>query len=422
LRLLIAILSVCLAAAHGQDSGADTLTNLRKILDANPEKSLAHFELGIVYLRARNYQQAATEFAAATVGDHQPAWVEPQAHLYLGWIFDFNGERERALGEYQEAQAPMVADAVILQKTEPAYSAEARIAGLEGRVLLTGVIDGAGLMREPHVTEPLGLGLDDKALDAVKQWLFVADGIEVGPRPFVRTVEVDFRLPEKLSRWHLVRAEFRPPAETSRPEFATTKYPSGTGISSNSLDEGRILGAIGRLGEVTLDLDIDEHGTPVHIQVRNASPTQWGGEAIELVRQWRFKPGRLKPGVQGGIPAAVRATLGLVWGPRSLGPSTLIQPPPPGTAMGRPAILFAPPPDYPDDARQEGMRGTVVVSLIVDEQGVPGELRVSRSLDPRLDRKALEAVAAWRFQPTSLNGQPVSVPTSVEVSFGLPKR
>jgi TonB family protein len=235
--------------------------------------------------------------------------------------------------------------------------------------------------------------------------------------PFVRTVEIDFRLPEKLSRWHLVRAEFRPPVETTRPVFANTKYPSGTGISSNSLDEGRILGAIGRLGEVTLDLDIDEHGMPVRIQVRNASPDQWGSEAIVLVRQWRFKPG-----MKGGIPAVVPATLHLVWGPRSLGPSTLTPPPPADTVMGRPIILLAPPPDYPADAQTEGVHGTVVVSLIVDEQGVPGELRVSLSLDSRLDRKALEAVAAWRFQPMSLNGQPVSVPTSVEVSFGLPKR
>jgi protein TonB len=36
-----------------------------------------------------------------------------------------------------------------------------------------------------------------------------------------------------------------------------------------------------------------------------------------------------------------------------------------------------------------------------------------------LDEKAIEAVSQWRFQPATLNGQPVAVQINVEVSFRL---
>src|SRR5260370_32777089 len=79
-----------------------------------------------------------------------------------------------------------VADGVVgpelIQKSEPDYSDEARLAGLEGTVLVTGVVAEDGLARDMRVTRSLGLGLDEKAMDAVKEWR-IYSGASPGP-PF----------------------------------------------------------------------------------------------------------------------------------------------------------------------------------------------------------------------------------------------
>ena len=45
--------------------------------------------------------------------------------------------------------------------------------------------------------------------------------------------------------------------------------------------------------------------------------------------------------------------------------------------------------------------------------------RLQRSAGMGLDEKALEAVNKWRFEPATLDGHPVAVQVSVEVSFRL---
>ena len=61
----------------------------------------------------------------------------------------------------------------------------------------------------------------------------------------------------------------------------------------------------------------------------------------------------------------------------------------------------------------------MILWLVVGADGLPHNLRVARSLGMGLDEKALDAVRLWRFQPATLNGQPVAVEINVEVSFRL---
>ena len=85
------------------------------------------------------------------------------------------------------------APAVIL-KVEPEYSEEARKAKFQGTVLLSVIVDEKGNPRDLRVVRPLGLGLDEKALEAVMKWRFrpgLKDGRAV---PVSAYVEVNFRL------------------------------------------------------------------------------------------------------------------------------------------------------------------------------------------------------------------------------------
>lgn len=83
---------------------------------------------------------------------------------------------------------------VLISKTEPEYSEEARKAKYSGTVLLSLVVDANGLPRDIKVVRPLGLGLDEKAIEAVQKWRFRA-GIKGGhPVATQATIEVSFRL------------------------------------------------------------------------------------------------------------------------------------------------------------------------------------------------------------------------------------
>lgn len=75
--------------------------------------------------------------------------------------------------------------------------------------------------------------------------------------------------------------------------------------------------------------------------------------------------------------------------------------------------------EFSDEARRGGYEGIVVVTLIVNEKGLPVDLRVVRPAGHGLDEKALEAVSQYRFQPAMRNGQPVAVRITVEISFRL---
>jgi TonB family protein len=77
-------------------------------------------------------------------------------------------------------------------------------------------------------------------------------------------------------------------------------------------------------------------------------------------------------------------------------------------------------PDYPADAQAEGVEGTVMLKAIVSKDGSLLSVKsVSNGVDPRLVRAALAAVPLWRYQPALLNGEPVEVITTIDVTFRL---
>jgi TonB family protein len=82
----------------------------------------------------------------------------------------------------------------LISKVEPEYSEEARKAKYSGVVRLSVIIDEHGIPTDIHVTGPLGLGLDEKAVEAVQKWRF-RPGLRNGKPVKVRaSIEVSFRL------------------------------------------------------------------------------------------------------------------------------------------------------------------------------------------------------------------------------------
>jgi protein TonB len=84
---------------------------------------------------------------------------------------------------------------VALNTVEAEFSDEARRAKYQGVVLIQMIVDAHGNPQNPRVIRPLGMGLDEKALEAVRQYRFkpaMKDGKT--PVPVMITVEVNFRL------------------------------------------------------------------------------------------------------------------------------------------------------------------------------------------------------------------------------------
>lgn len=83
---------------------------------------------------------------------------------------------------------------VPIYKPEPEYSEEARKAKFQGTVMLFIVVDEKGNPRDLKVVRPLGLGLDQKAIEAVQKWKFRPGMKDGKPVPVQATIEVNFRL------------------------------------------------------------------------------------------------------------------------------------------------------------------------------------------------------------------------------------
>lgn len=81
-----------------------------------------------------------------------------------------------------------------LYDPDPEYSDEARRAKYQGNVILSLVVDASGHVRDIRVARSVGMGLDEKAIEAVQKWKF-APGMKDGQPVAVQvSVEVNFRL------------------------------------------------------------------------------------------------------------------------------------------------------------------------------------------------------------------------------------
>ena len=87
-----------------------------------------------------------------------------------------------------------VTSPVVTFKVEPEYSEEARKAKFQGTVLLYIEVSERGLPQNPRIIRALGMGLDEKAIEAVMKWRFQPGRKDGRPVTVAAQVEVNFRL------------------------------------------------------------------------------------------------------------------------------------------------------------------------------------------------------------------------------------
>jgi TonB family protein len=189
-------------------------------------------------------------------------------------------------------------------------------------------------------------------------------------------------------------------------------------------------------------VQISKTGDVESIQLFSGHPIL-APSAIEAVKQWKYKPYLLngepvevetdvtvnftlpdKPPVEGvvvdmpgGIPPGEQG--GLAPG----NPADQSHSPVPwrvrvsqGVSQG--LVVTKIPPQYPPEAKDQHVQGTVVMSVTIDKQGNVAKVQLI-SGHPLLAPPTIDAVKQWKYKPYLLNQTPVEVETQVQVNFTL---
>jgi TonB family protein len=76
-------------------------------------------------------------------------------------------------------------------------------------------------------------------------------------------------------------------------------------------------------------------------------------------------------------------------------------------------------PEYPEDARRDGIQGIVRVEFVVNENGDVEDAVATESPDARLSEASIRAIKTWHFSPLTRQGKPVKAKLAQRFPFRL---
>jgi TonB family protein len=203
----------CEAAAAPNDDCADAYDWYGMVLqiDATPE-TLSRAEP--LYRRALELRGTAAQGARALSLELDSLALKAldaaQAELLWDQAQKIRAENVKAIGALPLEPLPnspllplpppmdkpgnFVSPPAVAFRVDPSYSDEARLIRYSGSVLLSIVVDTSGRATSIQVVKGLGFGLDEKAAEAVRKWVF-RPGMKAGSPVNVQArIEVNFRL------------------------------------------------------------------------------------------------------------------------------------------------------------------------------------------------------------------------------------
>jgi TonB family protein len=150
-------------------------------------------------------------------------------------------------------------------------------------------------------------------------------------------------------------------------------------------------------------------GTVGDVSVTRSLDTELDGEAIRAVKQWQFKPG-----TKDDRPVPVAVNIEVTF---TLRDAPVVYKVGPGVTA--PVAVKQVQPDYPEEARQARLQGSVAMDGVVETDGRITGILVTRSSDARFDRAAVKALSQWQFKPGMKDDTPVRVQVAIEMEFHL---
>ena len=84
-----------------------------------------------------------------------------------------------------------------------------------------------------------------------------------------------------------------------------------------------------------------------------------------------------------------------------------------------PEPIYREKPQYTQEAITAQIEGTVLLEVVILPDGSTGNISVVRSLEPGLDRQAVDALKRWTWKPGSRGGEPARIAVQVQLTFTL---
>ena len=164
-------------------------------------------------------------------------------------------------------------------------------------------------------------------------------------------------------------------------------------------------------GVVVAQARIDAAGHVSDTRIVSGPGVGLNQNALVALRQWRFRPGT-RDGV--AVPMNVEIDIGF-----TLRNDTI------NAQIANDMVSLVGPDVTPPKAvrvvnlrpRRVGATGTVLLDVVLLENGTPRIVRVLRSLGPEADDMAVRAFEQWRFSPAQKDGRPIKVRMNAAVRF-----
>ena len=164
-------------------------------------------------------------------------------------------------------------------------------------------------------------------------------------------------------------------------------------------------------GVVTIGVHVDENGRLSSARVVKGLGSGLDQNALVALRQWRFVPG-----TRFGRPASMDAEVDIEFSLQNEAVNELI--------ANDMATLVGPDVTPPRAVRTsripidvDHVRGSVILDVVLLQDGSPKIVRILQSLTPEADEQAVRHFEQWRFTPAMKNGAPVKVRMNAEVRF-----
>ena len=297
---------------------------------------------------------------------------------------------------------------------------------VQGPVILRAIIDKDGNVASLRVISGHPL-LVPAAIDAVRQWkyrpyLLHEEAVDVVTQIGVGYLRIGKETPEKVGAASqdqtngAVGGEIQVPADLAPTLLIRKVSPVYPALAR----QARIQGS------VVLSIVINKDGEVRDTKLVSGHP-MLAPAAIEAVKQWRYRP-YISEDKPVEVETVVRVGFRMADGPEVSTPLRSQQ----GSALraGAPKLVRVAEgimqgmlehkvdPEYPADAKEKHIEGTVVLNVDIDGEGNVGRVELV-SGHPILAPAAMDAVLDWRYRPLVLNGAPVPVETTVQVQFAL---
>ena len=313
-----------------------------------------------------------------------------------------------------------------IKKVVPAYPEIARMAAVEGVVIVEAIIDKTGNVSDVKVLHSIPL-LDQSACEAVKRWVYAPLLVKGKPREFKATITIKYKLNPKTKKGEVVTGAETAPASgegpiravgpVNPPKLLKMVEPVYPEIAMQSKVEGVVI----------CEATTDAAGRVVDVRILRSIPLL-DQAAIDAVKQWVYAPMKIN-GKPVGVVFTVTARFSLDENKKK-GRVAAIKVEDKEFAKGAVKIEgeLKPPrmtkevqPVYPEKARQADVEGMVILSVRTDTSGKVENVRILRSV-PELDQAAIDAVKQWEYEPLMIKGKAVEAVFTVTVRFVLKEK